>query len=97
MRAGAIAVEEAAQEVVALRLVRFEHLHLHAVGVADLGGRKASGHPATHPLAAQLAGVARPCGRLVLAGDGNMVEVYVSDGQRSAPLVRWVALSLRSE
>ena len=36
MRAGTIAIDEAAQEVVVVRLEWFEHLHLHTVGKLNL-------------------------------------------------------------
>lgn len=77
VRTGAVAVEEPAQEVVALGLVGLEHLEAHAVGVTHLGRAEADGPSAPEERAGQVVDIARPRVLLALGGDRHMVEVDV--------------------
>ena len=73
--AGAVAVEEALQEVELVDAGRLEALDRHAVGEADLGPVEAGRWPAADGGAAEIADVAGPQVVDVPGSDGDVVEV----------------------
>src|SRR5438067_1622156 len=84
VRTGAAAVEEAAEEVVALDQVGLEHLHAHAVGVAQLARSEARPLPTRHPPATEKPYEPRPGVGPLFDGDGDVVEVDAFDGTARA-------------
>jgi catechol 2,3-dioxygenase-like lactoylglutathione lyase family enzyme len=75
MRARSVAVEEAAQEVVAFDVVGGEDLEPDTGQEPELGRCEAGGVPAREPAAAEIARVAGKGLGMTVDGDGNVIEV----------------------
>ena len=79
MRAGAVAVEEAAQEVVALHLGGLEHLEAHPVAERELGPVEPVAGARCVPGATEIADIQGPRVGVVLDGHRDVVEVGAAD------------------
>ena len=77
VRAGAIAVEEPAKEVVAFDVVGSEDFEPNAFPEAQLGGREAGGEAAGEPSATKVARVAGKGLGVALDGNGDVIKVDV--------------------
>ena len=83
VRTGTGAVEEAAEEIVALDQVGLEDLHAHAVGVAQLARGEAGALATRHPPAPEKLHEPRPGVGPLFDGNGDVVEVDTFDGTAS--------------
>src|SRR5205807_3548022 len=79
VRAWPVAVQETMEEVVDLDLVGLEHLDLHPVGVAHLGGREAGTSAARDPSSSELTDERGPGIGVGLHGHRDVVEIDAVD------------------